>query len=437
MSRALAAAAVLCACTGLAACAQPGAAPTQPVTADADSAASRQLLVMLRMPLPHFRPGANYEGNYPADGNGPARRRAAQELANEHHLRIVDDWAMPVIGVDCFVMERPAGTEPGPVLAALSRDPRVAWAQPVNLFHGLANGDPLYPVQPDGKFWHVSELHRISTGRGVRVAVVDSGVDVRHPDLAHQVELQENFVGDGDAPAELHGTAVAGIVAAREGNGVGIAGVAPGARLLALRACWQEPGKGTLCSSFTLAKALNFAILHDARIINLSLGGPADRLLDALVGAASEHGAAVVGALDPAQRGAGFPASAPGVITVAAQASAAPGVPRTLLLAPGTDVPTCQPGARWGFVSGSSYAAAHVSGLVALLAQLRPAATPGELERAIVAHDWPARIEPAGNRVARAAIGGTIDACATIARAAGACACSCPTTGASKTSSQR
>jgi hypothetical protein len=429
------AAAVFGACAALSSIPCALAAPGEPAAAVDEARASRQLLVMMRMPLPHFRAGAAYDGNYPGDSSRPARRRAAQELASEHHLRIVDDWPMPVIGVDCFVMERAPDAELGVVMAELAHDPRVAWAQPVNLFHGQDGGDPLYPVQPDAKYWHLSELHRLSTGRGVRIAVVDSGVDVRHPDLARQVELEENFVDARATPAELHGTAVAGIVAAREGNGVGIAGVAPDARLMALRACWQAPGKGTLCSSFTLGKALNFAILHDARIINLSLGGPTDRLLETLLAAAAERGMTVVGALDPAQPAGGFPASSPGVITVAAQARVRP-PGSTTLLAPGTDIPTCEPGARWGFVSGSSYAAAHVSGLVALLAQLRPAAGPGELKRDIIAAGMPAMIEPAGNRGVHTAIGGTIDACATIARAAGACACSCPSIGASKTSSQ-
>jgi subtilisin family serine protease len=427
------AAAMLCACTGLAACAGQVAAPTEPA-ALGRADASRQLLVMLRMPLPHFRPGVSYDGNYPVDSSRPARRRAAQELASAHHLRIVDDWPMPVIGVDCFVMEPQADSQAEAVLAALARDPRVAWAQPVNLFQGQDGGDPLYPVQPDGRYWHLRDLHRLSTGRGVRVAVVDSGIDARHPDLARQVELQQDFVADGATPAEQHGTAVAGIVAAREGNGVGIAGVAPGARLLALRACWQAPGRGTLCSSFTLAKALNFAILNDARIINLSLGGPADRLLDTLLGAAEQHGTVVVGAVDPARHNGGFPASSANVLAVAAQ-TRFPSTDHAALLAPGTDIPTCQPGARWGFVSGASYAAAHVSGLVALLAELRPSAAPDELRRDIVAA-MPSSFERAGNRGARTANGGTIDACATIARAAGACACSCPPNGVLKTSSQ-
>ena len=434
---ALAAVAVAGACFALpaamaAARPQPDAAPAAVLPS------TGQMLVMLRMPPPHFHAGAGYGGGYGTGPDGdpgrPARHRVAQDLAREHGLRLVDDWPMAVIGVDCFVMEGPAAGQAA-LLSALARDPRVAWAQPVSLFHGMqqagTGADPLYPLQPDGKAWHLAELHRASTGRGVRVAVVDSGVDIRHPDLAGQVALSENFVEEGEAPPEAHGTAVAGVIAARAGNGLGIAGVAPGARLLALRACWETGGQrgaaGTRCSSFTLAKALNFAILHDARIINLSLGGPADRLLEALVAAAGVRGATVVGAFDPA-RPDGFPAAAPGVLLAggaAGAASASPAEPPGTLLAPGADVPSCLPGARWGFVSGTSYAAAHVSGLAALLAELRPQASPAELRSYMVAQSNSSTLERTAKRGADPGSGVTIDACASIGRAFGSCVCSC------------
>jgi subtilisin family serine protease len=402
-----------------------------------ETLAPRQLLVMLRMPAPHFRAGADYGGSYGtgagSDPGRPARRRVAEDLAQEHGLRLVDDWPMAVIGVDCYVMEAPAGTQAPRLsaqLAALARDPRVAWAQPVSLFHGMEQAgsaaDPLYPLQPAARAWHVAELQRVSTGRGVRVAVIDSGVDGRHPDLADQVTLRENFVDQGDPPPEAHGTAVAGIIAARAGNGLGIAGVAPGARLMALRACWEPAGQGALCSSFTLAKALNFAILHEARIINLSLGGPADRLLQTLVEAAGARGATVVAALDPARPG-GFPGAAPAVLAVGVGEGTVEGARAggSTLLAPGADVPSCLPGARWGFVSGTSYAAAHVSGLAALLAQLRPHAGPTELRSYMVTQSSSATLEHTANRGADPASGVTIDACASIARAFGTCVCSC------------
>ena len=80
-----------------------------------------------------------------------------------------------------------------------------------------------------------------------------------------QVALKENFVDGRRELPEEHGTAVAGIIAARADNGVGIVGVAPNARLLALRACWQESSQATVCTSLSLAMALHFAIAHDGR----------------------------------------------------------------------------------------------------------------------------------------------------------------------------
>src|SRR5205085_10813719 len=134
----------------------------------------------------------------------------------------------------------------------------------------------------------------------------DSGVNASHPDLDGQIKLRRNFVDAYPDGAEAHGTAVAGIIAAREGNGLGIAGIAPGAKLLALRACWETAGPPARCNSFTLGKAINFALMSDARVINMSLGGPRDRLLEALLDAALARGVTLVGAADPAQPDGGF-----------------------------------------------------------------------------------------------------------------------------------
>jgi hypothetical protein len=407
-------------------------AAEQAADAQAD-ATSRRVLVMLRMPPPHFRPDSGYGGGYGDDGSRAARRREASQLAATYGLKLVEDWPMPAIGIDCFVMEDPGSAPLERVLDALGRDPRVAWAQAVNTYQGLDDGargarggDPLFPVQPAAHEWHLAELHRTSTGRQVMVAVVDSGVDGSQPDLAGQLALRLNFV---DAPADVpesHGTAVAGIVAAREGNGQGIAGIAPQARLMALRACWETARKETRCNSFTLGKALHFALLNGAQVINLSLGGPQDKLLQTLIDAALARGIAVIGAADPAQADGGFPASYPGVIAVASAGDRHP-LPGALQ-APGKDIPATLPGARWGMVSGSSYAAAHVAGLAALLVELHPGSTPAQLRRSfatkthtvLAAHDPGREQEQAGS----------IDACATIARAAGACVCLCPTTAA-------
>ena len=374
-----------------------------------------QLLVMLRLPAAHYRPDASYGGSYLDDSGRTARHRRAEELARQHGLALVDDWPMPVLGLDCYVMRYPEHESAEHIIAVLARDPQVEWAQPVARFSGMAqepdkpatgSADPLYPVQPAARYWHVAELHRYTTGRDVKVAVIDSGIDATHPDLLGQVAINSNFVDAGPTPAENHGTAVAGIIAARAGGG-GIVGVAPQARLMGLRACWQLPDLATRCNSFTLGKAINYAILNGAKVINLSLSGPPDRLLDRLLDVALERGIGVVGAVDANANGPVFPASHRGVLAVASQAqggaaTGAAGLPARALLAPGSDIPAPAPDGRWSFVSGSSYAAAHASGMLALLDELQPGATPAQLRRLL----QPVDTLNAGN----------IDACATISR---------------------
>jgi subtilisin family serine protease len=385
----------------------------------------RQLLVMLRLPPRHYRPDAGYGGNYMHDTGVAARRRVATAIAQAHGLRLRDSWPMPAIGIDCFIMED-TGTAPlARALDALALDARVAWAQALAEYHALADADPLYPVQPAAQAWRLADLHRASTGRNVTVAVIDSGVDALHPDLAGQAGMRRNFVDDAPGPAEKHGTAVASIIQARTGNGQGIAGVAPRAHVLALRACWETGAQAARCNTLTLGKALNFAIENNARIINMSLAGPPDRLLQALLDAAVSRGVIVVGAADPQIADGGFPASHPGVFGVARTGDAHP-ASAPLLYAPGTDVPSCMPGARWGMVSGSSYAAAHVTGLLALLAELQPRASAQALRRLLAARP-PLPLNATAIPAAAPATG-TIDACAALARAANSCVCLCSPT---------
>lgn len=362
----------------------------------AQGAEQAQVMVMLSLPPPHFKADAGYAAGYLNDPGRAARRRLALGLARAHGLTLVSDWPMPVLGVDCYVMTVPAGADPARLASILAQDKRVEWAQPVGHYRTLGASDPLFPVQPGGVQWRLDELHRRATGRRATVAVIDSGVDDRHPDLAGQVTLKENFIDGRPYAAERHGTAVAGIIAARAGNGVGIRGVAPDAHLLSLRACREHGADAAQCDSFSLAKALNFAIGRAPQVINMSLTGPSDRLLQRLIDAALARGILVVGAADPLLGDGGFPASWPGVVAVGGEA------------APGRDVPTTVPGGGFGMVSGSSYSSAHVSGLLALLGEARPGASAAQVRGFLQggAH------EP-------------IDACAAMTRASGQCVCGC------------
>jgi hypothetical protein len=402
-------------CLSMAACAM--ADRQAPTLASDHVGTGREILVMLRMAPPHYRPELSYGSTYGSRFGDPARRRVAEELARDYRLKLVTSWPMSALAVDCFVMELPPGASAVELVRRLSLDPRVESAQSMNLFHTLGESDPLYPLQPSGKLWHLAALHRVASGAGVLVAEVDTGVEVEHPDLRGQIAAARDLVDGGShMVAERHGTAVAGIIAARADNGIGIAGVAPQARLLVLRACWQERG-GTgeaSCSSFTLAKALQAAIDERAEVINLSLAGPFDRLLQRLIEVALAQGAAVVGAVDPQAPKGGFPASSPGVLAVAGDNEK--GSSDAFLCAPGHDIPATLPGGQWGLVSGSSFAAAEVTGVVALLQGLSPQLSSAHIREALAAGSR------SGNPAERPLL---VDACAAVARIAPTCPCHC------------
>jgi subtilisin family serine protease len=377
------------------------------------TALDQQLLVMIPTPPAHFRPDSGYAGDYQNAPGHAARRRIARQLAREHDALLLDDWPMPALNVDCYVLQAASRTARDGLLKALEGDPRIAWAQPMQRFQVLGAADPLYSLQPAAVRWHLRELHGVANGRSVAVAQIDTGVDLSHPDLRGQIAQARNFVDAGPFVAEPHGTQVAGIIIAREDNGIGIAGIAPRARLLALRACWQQRD-GDVCSSFTLAQALQFALQSKVQVVNLSLGGPTDRLLQALLDVALERGTTVVAAVDARAADGGFPASHPGVLAVAASET---GVPAGHSIGvPGRGIPTTTSAGGWDMVSGSSYAAAQVTGLVALLRELSPRLSGAALRDALVS---PA---PLGSSPRRPP---TIDACAAVARVSQSCACDC------------
>jgi hypothetical protein len=379
-----------------------------------DAASEHDILVMLRLSPDHYRPNSNYGGDYGDRRMATARRRLAQQIADRYGLSLVKDgWPMPLLGLDCYVMRVPADQSVEHVAEAVSKAPQVAWSQPVQTYRAKAEEthgpDPLFVVQPTAKAWRLAELHKVATGRGITVAIVDSRIEITHPDLVGQFVADQDFVVDHPSAPERHGTGVAGVIAAKEGNGIGIAGVAPDARLMALRACWQSDNSlnaSTVCDSLSLAKAIHFAIDHRAAIINLSLAGPPDRLLAQLIDIATARRISVVAAFDPTLPRGGFPASEPGVIAVANDSL--PWFPSGVYGAPGHDIPTTQPGGKWFLVNGSSYSAAHISGLIALVRE----------DRASMPHMLLVSAQPSS---------GMVDACATLLRASKNCGCNCTT----------
>lgn len=385
---------------GLALLAAPAIAPA---AVEAEPATqSAKILVMLRLPPAHFRPRSNYGGSYGDTASREARRRTALRIAHDNGLKLVDGWPMPLLGVDCFVMELPAGMTVETAVTQVSRNRAVAWSQPMAQYHSMATqpgSDPLLRAQPAATAWRLHDLHSVATGRGVSIAVIDSKIQTDHPDLSGQFALSENFIPGRGAASESHGTGIAGVIGARENNGIGIAGVAPGARMMALRACWQVRDDATFCDTLSLARALQFSIERRAQVVNLSFAGPPDVLLARLIDLALQRGISVVAAFDPKLPQGGFPASKSGVVAVSDRAF--PTLPSMVYVAPGRDVPTTEPGGKWYFVDGSSYATAHVSGLLALMRERR-----APLSFLTVS-------------------GGVIDACGSLLRTTLACDCDC------------
>ena len=354
----------LAACLAAAACSSP---ETRPSEARSDTATSGQILIMLKeQSTTHFRAGSYTSPSYAGGSAPPAQMRIARELAAEYGFTLVSNWPMPSLWVRCFVAEVPEGRAPEDVVSRLAADPRVESVQTVQVFRAVGRNDPYYDLQTNAKLLHLDELHRFATGKNVKVAQIDTGVEMNHPDLSGQLYDEKNFVDGTRYVPESHGTAVAGLIVAKADNRIGIVGVAPSATLMPLRACWEDQDvSGASCSSFTLAKAMQWLLIHPTQVVNLSLAGPHDKLLERLIEKALDQGITVVGAVDPDHPQDSFPASHPGVIAVGTV-----GTPITVkgeVLGPGDQLLTTTLNGSWGFMSGSSFAAAQISGVAALL----------------------------------------------------------------------
>lgn len=322
----------------------------------------------------------------------------AQDFTLGADTKIVDSFWSPVLCATLVRVRGPRDARPEDLVPQVA-PPAVVLphsryrtsaneARPADPGDARQGPDPYRPLQIGLAQLGVMAARGRGDGRGARVALLDSTPDVKHRELTNvRVVTLEN--GPPATPA-LHGTLMAGLLAAIENNAFGITGVAPGAEVIAIPVC-SPIGDGTSdeCDLFDLVRGMDAGWNAEAQIFNLSLAGPPDPILQRAVQRLVELGAVVVAAAgNGASEKPAYPAAYPGVVSVGAvdatgkefkQGNHGPWV---AIAGPGVEVLSTAPGNSFAFVSGTSLAAAQVSGVLALLTSVVP--DPGRMRMALL-----------------------------------------------------
>ena len=303
----------------------------------------------------------------------------AQSIARRHHLTLVSAHRLNLIGATLNRYRITDHRSVAQVVRELEGEETVASAQPNYIFklEGAEAGVPsLAAAEYALEKMHVIEAHHVTEGDQSRIAIINSEIDGEHPDLVGSIAERFEAV-EGDAKPEAHGTAVASVITAHSA----LLGVAPHAKILAIHAFSEGDAKpGAEGTSAHVIEGLSWAFEHKARLVNMSFAGPRDPLLAQALDAAHKNGMILVAAAgnEGPNAAPAYPAADPNVIAVTATdrddklfAAANHGSYITLA-APGADIIVAAPSRSYQFSSGTSIAAAQVSGIIALLLSEKP-----------------------------------------------------------------
>lgn len=312
----------------------------------------------------------------------------ADELARRHRLVHLQSQNFPLIGATIGLFRITDRRSVQTVSRELATEASIRSVQ-LNFRHflqeqkaELTEGDP---AQYALAKLRLPEANMLAHGANVTVAVIDSGVDVKHPELANAIAGSFDALGSKEGP-HVHGTGIAGAIVSH----ARLMGSAPAARILAIRALAAAPNGGE-STSFVILKALDYAAAHGAQIVNMSFAGPNDPLIERGISAAVAKGIVMVAAAGNAGAKSPplYPAANRNVIAVGATdardrlfaASNRGG--HIAVSAPGVDIFLPAPDEKYQMASGTSFSAAYISGLAALLLERNPALKPDEV-RAIL-----------------------------------------------------
>jgi Subtilase family len=323
-----------------------------------------------------------------AEIDGALSDAQADELARRHGLERLQSQNFALIGstIGLFrIIDRRAAETVSRELAA---DANVRSVQPN--FRYVLQDQKAHLTEGDPGQYAVAELrlpeaHKLADGANVTIAVIDSGIDVKHPELANSIADSFDALGSKEGP-HVHGTGVAGAIVSH----ARLMGSAPAARILAIRA-FGKVSSGAESTSFVILRGLDYAASHGAQIVNMSFAGPKDALIERGIAALAAKGIVMVAAAGNAGAKSPplYPAANANVIAISATdaqdrlftASNRGGY--IAVAAPGVDVFLPAPDEKYQITSGTSFSAAYVSGLAGLMLERNPALKPEEL-RAIL-----------------------------------------------------
>ncbi len=310
----------------------------------------------------------------------------SDDLARRHRLARIESQNFSLVGSTISLFRFNDGRSVETVRAELAADASVRSVQPNFRYLLQDQKSALVPSEGDPAQYALAKLrlpqaHALAHGSNVTIAVIDSAIDVAHPELAGAIADSFDALGSKEGP-HAHGTGIAGAIAAH----ARLMGSAPAAKILAIRAFGASPS-GAASTSFVVLKSLDYAASHGARIVNMSFAGPKDPVVERGVAAAAAKGMVLVAASGNAGPKSPplYPAANPNVIAVSATdasdklfAASNRGA-HIAIAAPGVDIFLPAPNGKYQMTSGTSFAAAYISGLAALILERNPELKPEEL----------------------------------------------------------
>jgi hypothetical protein len=313
----------------------------------------------------------------------------ADELARRHGLARIGSQNFPLLGATVGLFRITDGRPIATVRREFAADSSVRSVQLD--YRYVVQDQNSVPAEGDPAQYALSKLrlpqaHTLAHGANVMVAVIDSGIDLKHPELANSIADSFDALGSKEGP-HAHGTGIAGAIVSH----ARLMGSAPAARILAIRA-FGAASTGAESNSYVVLKALDYAVAHGAQIVNMSFAGPKDELIERAIAATAARGIVMVAAAGNAGAKSPplYPAANANVIAVSATDAqdrlfaASNRGSYVAVAAPGVDIFLPAPDQKYQMTSGTSFSAAYVSGVAALMLERNPALKREELRATLM-----------------------------------------------------